>query len=356
VVTTYEPVDRSGSLPSEGESRSTAGPGMCDVPVSHTETTHVGGSYTPPQTVFAPKTATCPALNLSSKGAGPGVETMQTNLLKTMFGGDDTGPPTPPGIRMHGIFAASTGFSAEFFPESVILGCGPDAARAYPYTVVAEGSRAVIKVAAPDHPLTLAIGPDGSLDAGTGPYQVHGRKITGKNDNDDFTFAPLERTCNLAVLTPAKAVPGSNNAPPNALVAFANAAGVTAPAAPGANTPSPTGRPAAAPPAPVPPAPAGAAILWISSGFPPQPGVANPLAGHPYVLLRDSLGNLLAQGGIQVPEGTSPFHVVGYACASRTPDCQKISAAVKAGWAAAARADANGKATLPGVTAEPTTS
>jgi len=73
--------------------------------------------------------------------------------------------------------------------------------------------------------------------------------------------------------------------------------------------------------------------------------------GTPNVLLRDSLGNLLAQGGIQVPEGTSSFHVVGYACASRTPDCQKISAAVKAGWAAAARADANGKATLPGVTA-----
>lgn len=60
---------------------------------------------------------------------------------------------------------------------------------------------------------------------------------------------------------------------------------------------------------------------------------------------------LLAHGGIQVPAGTSPFQVVGNACASRTPDCQKISAAVKVGWAAAARADADGKATLPGVAA-----
>lgn len=283
---------------------------------------------------------------------------MQTNLLKTMFGGDK-GPPTPPGIRMHGIFAASTGFSVQFFPESAILGCGPDAARAYPYTVVAEGSRAVIRIEAPDQPLTLAMRPDGSLDAGTGPYQVHGRKITGKNANDDFTFAPLEQTCNLAVLTPARAIPGGNNAAPNALVAFANAAGVTTPNATGANAPaSATSRPTAAaapssfaPPATVPAAPTAAAILVISSGFSTPPGAANPLAGHPYVLLRDSLANLLAQGGIQVPAGISPFQVVGSACASRTPNCQKISAAVKVGWAAAARADANGKGTLPGVAA-----
>ena len=96
-------------------------------------------------TTFAHKTATCPAQNLSSKGAGVGVQTMQTDLLKTMFGGDK-GPPTPPGIRMRGIYAASTGFSVQFFPESVVLGCGPDAARAYPYTVVADGTKAVIHV------------------------------------------------------------------------------------------------------------------------------------------------------------------------------------------------------------------
>ena len=69
----------------------------------------------PGYTNFAPRTATCPALNLSSKGASVGAQTMQTDLLKTMFGGDK-GAPTPPGIRMHGIFAASTGFSVEFFP------------------------------------------------------------------------------------------------------------------------------------------------------------------------------------------------------------------------------------------------
>jgi hypothetical protein len=60
-----------------------------------------------PQTSFARRTATCSALNLSSKGSAVGAQTMQTDLLKTMFGGDK-GPPTPPGIRMRGIYASPT--------------------------------------------------------------------------------------------------------------------------------------------------------------------------------------------------------------------------------------------------------
>jgi hypothetical protein len=137
---------------------------------------------------------------------------MQTDLLKTMFGGDK-GAPTPPGIRMHGIFAASTGFSVQFFPESAILGCGPDAARAYPYTVAADGPKAVIHIAAVDDPLTFSFRPDGSLEpSGSGPYQVHGRTITGQNGDGDFTFAPLEQTCTLGVLTPSQQIPSSGGA------------------------------------------------------------------------------------------------------------------------------------------------
>lgn len=156
---------------------------------------------------FGSKTVTCPAPSLSSKGARVGVQTMQTDLLKSLFNDGDKGPPTPPGIRMHGIFAASTGFSAQFFPESVILGCGPDAARAYPYTVSADGTRAGIKIDAPDHPLTLAFASNGSLDPGSGSYQVHGRIVVGQNGDGDFTFAPLEQTCNLGLLAPSKAIP-----------------------------------------------------------------------------------------------------------------------------------------------------
>src|SRR6202162_1906684 len=199
-------------------------------------------------TVFAPKRVTCPALNLSTKGASVGAQTMQTDLLKTMFGGDK-GPPTPPGIRMHGIFAAPTGFNVQFFPESAILGCGPDAARAYPYTVAADGTRAVVQINAPDHPLTLTFQADGSLNLGaSGPYQVHGRPVMGQNGDGGFPFAPLAQTCNLAPLPPSKTIPSAST--PAALTASAGAPG----AANRAGNLS------------TPPAPTGNAVLTITSG------------------------------------------------------------------------------------------
>ena len=103
-----------------------------------------GGSYP----TFSAKRVTCPALNLSSKGASTGIQTIQTDFLKNMFGGEK-GAPTPAGIRMHGIYAAPTGFSVQFFPESAVLGCGPDAARAYPYSSCrGRRRRAVVNIAA----------------------------------------------------------------------------------------------------------------------------------------------------------------------------------------------------------------
>jgi hypothetical protein len=284
-------------------------------------------------TVFAPKRVTCPALNLSTKGASVGVQTMQTDLLKTMFGGDK-GPPTPPGIRIHGIFAAATGFSVQFFQESVILGCGPDAARAYPYSVVAGGTKAVIQVAAPDHPLTLNLQPDGSLNPGaSGPYPVHGRTVTGQNGDGDFTFAPLEQTCNLALLTPSKSIPSGSS--PATLTTSAGAPGMASPNKAGnlATIAAPTGN----------------AILTILSGFPSQPGVLNPLAGHPYVLLRDEYNAALKKGGIDPPAGMLAQKYVANICTTRTPECQKILAAVTAVAASAIRADVTGKAAFPGV-------
>ncbi len=302
-----------------------------------TTSTYVPGSSTAPQANFAPKRVTCPALNLSTKGVSVGVQTMQTDLLKTMFGGDK-GATTPPGIRMRGIFAASTGFSAQFFPESVILGCGPDAARAYPYTVVADGTKAFIKIDAPDHPLTLTFAPNGSLDPGSGPYQVHGRIVTSQNDDGDFTFAPMEQTCNLGVLAPSTQIPsGGGSAAP--MVAGSMGGTGTAGAGP------PNGGGSLSTPA----APLGNATLSIVSGFPAQPGTPNPLAGRPFVLLRNSYADVLAKGGVVVPAGMSPFKYVATACTGRTPDCQKIMDAVKADAASAVRADANGAGGFPGV-------
>ena len=289
-----------------------------------------GGGHT----TFASKTATCPAQNLSSKGAGVGVQTMQTDLLKTMFGGDK-GPPTPPGIRMHGIFAASTGFSVQFFPESAVLGCGPDAARAYPYSVVADGTKAVIHINAPDHPLTLAFKADGSLDpGGSGPYQVHGRTVTGQNDDGDFTFAPMEQSCNLAVLTASATIPASGGA-----AAASNTSAGTRGGAPdnGGGTLS------------VPDKPLGNAVLTVVSKLPAQAGAANALGGRPYVLLRNSYANLVAKAGVTVPAGMTPYKYVATICVNKSPECQKVTDAIKADAASAVRADASGNGIFPGV-------
>ena len=329
--TTTERMNNNQVQPAgSGQTISNAGGGFSDVTTTHTNTSTVGGSSTPGYTNFVPRRATCPAINLANKG-GTGIQTMQTDLLKSMFSDGEKGAPTPAGIRMHGIYAnASTGFSAQFFPESVILGCGPDVARAYPYTVSAEGAHTVIKVAAPDHPLSLAMGGDNSLDPGApGPYLVHGRVVTGENDNGDFTFAPMEKSCNLATLTAAKEIPTSGGvAAAPVAAASSNNGGRLATFA----------------------APLGNATLSIVSGFPPQQGVPNPLAGHPIVLLRASYADTLAQAGIAIPAGTSPYKFVADTCAAgRTPACQKILDAVNASGISAARADANGSVTLPGV-------
>jgi len=331
-VTTHEQINSYQVTAGNAGQVTNTGGGTYDLATTTQQSTYVPGTYTAPQTTFVPRRATCPAINLSSKGAGVGVQTMETNLLKSVFNDGDTGPPTPTGIRMHGIFAASTGFSVQFFPESVILGCGPDSARAYPYTVVAGAGGAVVKVDAPDHPLALTIRPDGSLDAGSGPYQVHGRIVTGQDDNDNFTFAPLEQTCNLAVLAPSKEIPSSGG------TAATMMASASVPPTPGGGLSTPA-------------APLGNATLSIVSGLAPQPGVPNPLAGHPYILLRDSYAGALAKAGISLPPGVSPYKYVGAACGgpTKSPDCPRIMAAINAAAASAVRADANGSGIFPGV-------
>jgi hypothetical protein len=293
-VTTYQPLTELDARTHATDPNLANEGGSYSLKSTTTQSTYTPGTYTPAQTTFSPRRTTCSALNLSSKSAGVGIQTMQTDLLKGMFGGDK-GPPTPPGIRMHGIFAASTGFSVQFFPESVILGCGPDAARAYPYTVEPGGTGAVVKINAPDHPLTLAFKSDGSLDPGNdGPYQVHGRTVTGQDNNDNFTFAPFEQTCNLARLAPSQTIPSGGG---SALTMVASATAGIPPAPKGPSTISAPG------------ATLGNATLAITSGFAPQQGTPNPLAGRPYTLLRDSYANIIAKTGMTVPSGYVPLQV-----------------------------------------------
>ena len=79
------------------------------------------------------------------------------------------------------------------------------------------------------------------------------------------------------------------------------------------------------------------------------PGQPNPLANHPYVLLRASINDTIAKSGVNIPAGTTPFKFLGLACGNRTPDCQTIMNAIKAGAVSSVRADVNGRGTFPGV-------
>jgi len=87
----------------------------------------------------------------------------------------------------------------------------------------------------------------------------------------------------------------------------------------------------------------------VIPGLAAPPGAPNPLAGHPYVPLRSSYADAIQNAGVTVPAGMSPYVYMGTACGNRTPDCQKMMAAINGDAASAVRADANGRGTLPGV-------
>ena len=279
-------------------------------------------TYSGPGITLIPKTANCSQPVLASRAAAK-----DTTL----------------GLRMRGTYEGMNGLSIEFYPDSAIVGCGK-AARAYPYIVVANGRQSAVKIEDPVHPLLLAIKADGELDPGQGQFEVHGRLITGSNNQGGLTFAPLNATCNLETLAAANPLPATRRSSSSAMAGSGGgssfAGGASSPAPEPANSGSSRTLNAG-----------GNAVLLISSGLPAQAGGANPLANHPYVLLRDSLSAIIVRTGVQVPAGVSPYKVLGSACGTHSPDCQKILSAVNADAASAARADATGKATMPGVPA-----
>jgi uncharacterized membrane protein len=96
-------------------------------------------------------------------------------------------------------------------------------------------------------------------------------------------------------------------------------------------------------------APTGNAVLVVTSGLAAQPGGQNPLAGHTFVLMNQSYEAALAGAGIQAPAGVSPVKGFLAACTNHQPACQPGVAATNASTVSGARADASGKAQLPGV-------
>jgi len=264
--------------------------------------------------LYHPVTRTCAQPILTSKGVAPTTVSQAQSVLKGILSDGEKGPPAPSGLLMHGTYSVSSGFSVEFYPDSAILGCGPDVARAYPYVVKADGTQVAVKVAAPNHPLTLVLKPNNTLDPGSGPYVVEGRRITGKDNNDDFTFAPLYATCNLAVVSPGPVPSGAVATSSSSL-----------------------------------PALSGNAVLTILSGLPAPQGIPNALASHPYVLLREEVATIVRKSGATIPPGMSPENALGDACTKHTPDCQTMLNAIKQQKAAIAFSDGNGKATFPGL-------
>ncbi len=281
-------------------------------------------TYSGPTVSYIPKTANCTQPVLTAPAAAK-----DTTL----------------GLRMRGTYEGFSGLSIEFYPDSAIVGCGK-VARAYPYIVRANGAQAAVRIEDPAHPLVLSIKTDGELDPGQGQFAVNGRTITGSNGHGGLTFAPISATCNLETLAAANAAPmpsrpsSASSSATTSGAAMSSPAGGRAPAA--SNAAAPSARSTTS---------GGNAVLVISSGLQAQPGSPNPLANHPYVLLRESFASVMAKANVQVPAGVSPYKVLGNACGNRTPDCQKIMAAVNADAASAVRADANGKATLTAVPA-----
>jgi len=162
---------------------------------------------------------------------------------------------------------------------------------------------------------------------------VHGRLIVGQGGDSGYAFIPNEQACALAVLAPSASIPAAGGSP------VSMAAGMRQGSAPATNPVTLS----------TPQAPLGNATLTVASGFATQPGVPDPLAGRPYLLLRKSYGDTLAQAGVVVPAGVSPYKYAGAACSTGSPDCGKIKAAMNTGVASAVRADASGKGTFPGV-------
>jgi hypothetical protein len=170
----------------------------------------------------------------------------------------------------------------------------------------------------------LTLKPDNSLDPGSGQYEVQGRRITGKNADGDFVFAPLNQACPLAVLKPGLIPTAYSSAP-----ASANSSGTAVP-----TTGTATGD----------------AVLSLSA-FPPQSGAANPLTGHALFLAKGSFNDLLVKSGIHAPAGKTPIQGWDLTCQQKLPLCAQAFIGLRPFMIAASRIDPSGKATFLGVPA-----
>jgi hypothetical protein len=239
---------------------------------------------------------------------------------------------------MFGEYAAPGGADIDFKDDVAIVACGMIAAQ-YPYAVDLGGKEPILRFASSGKPtIDLSFGPDRSL-IGSGNLQVIGRAATGEDRDGNIAYATRSASCPLGTFKPV-----SENSD-DASAASVPTTSVT-PASGGAVT---AATKSSGPAFSKPSAPTGNAVLSVGSGFAATAGAANPLAGRPYLLLRDNLATALSKAGAIVPAGVSAHKAVKDACANQTPDCRKYLLAISADTATGLASDANGKVTLPGV-------
>jgi hypothetical protein len=117
------------------------------------------------------------------------------------FGSSKTPQKTlAPGLRLTGEYSGAGGFSVKFDTASALLKCG-ESADTQDYAVENSGNQTLIKIQNATKPVVLNFKSDRTL-IGSGPVQVNGRRLTGKNANGDLTFVPRPATCALGILTP----------------------------------------------------------------------------------------------------------------------------------------------------------
>lgn len=335
-----------------------SGPGYTLSETTTTTTYSAAPAPTPtyntgPRIITAPRTRTCAAPILAtSKTRGSGDMGNAASGLGAILGGGEQAKTVvaPTGLRMLGEFASPSGADIEFHDDSAIVACGLIAAQ-YPYSIEVSGGQPVLKLASAGKPtISLSVSADRAL-TGAGDLQVTGRVVTGEDRDGNIAYTSRSVSCALGTLKPVTENSTDGLATPATAVAASRApSGAPAvPAAAGANANGAAATKPAGPAFAKPGAPTGNAVLNVVSGFPAQAGAPSPLGGRPYLLLRDNLGTALVKAGAAVPAGVSPHRAVKEACEQKTPDCRKYLLAISADAATGLAADANGKATLPGV-------
>ena len=211
---------------------------------------------------------------------------------------------SPPGLRMAGKYASSSGLLLDFAGDAVTMDCGQAHVKAS-YTVVNSPASFTINVQNPGGAFTLTVAANNTLQ-GSGSTTVNGRLVSGMN-GDNVTFTPHSESCAVATFAPQTAASSS-------LLA---GGGSPAPAA--APMPAAAPAPSAAPTAAA-AAPASAMKVNVTSTF---PIAANPLAGKPVKLMTDRFDSALRAIGAPIPAGTTPGQALqawAYAC-SPPKDC-----------------------------------